>query len=72
MQNITTIISLISHATLLTAIAGLWIWHKKEIRRKNKGLFDYIYREHEMKEAIKREKIEKETLINVIKRLKKR
>ena len=69
MQKITSILSLIIYAVLLAVIAGLWFWHKKEIRRKNKGLFHYIDKEHEMKEALKRERIEKETLMRVIRTL---
>ena len=71
MQNTKTIaiISLIIYAVMLAIIFGLRCWYKKVIRKKNEGLFRYIDKEREMKEAIKRERIEKETLMRVIKLL---
>ena len=70
MQNTIAIISLIIYAALLTIIFGLHCWYKKVIRKKNEGLFRYIDKEREMKEAIKRERIEKETLMRVIRELR--
>ena len=70
MQNTIAIISLIIYAALLAIIFGLRCRYKKVIRKKNEGLFRYIDREREMKEAIKRERIEKETLMKVIKQLR--
>jgi hypothetical protein len=69
MHDTTTILLLTMPAVLLTAIIALWIWHRKEIRRKNRGLFRHIDREHKLEEAIRREKIEKEALMKVIKQL---
>lgn len=57
-------------AVMAVMIVALLIWHKRVIQRKNRGLFDHIDKEKQLEESLKREKIEKETLMKVIKRMK--
>ena len=49
------------------AFIVLHVRHKKEIRKKNSGIFKHLDNEQHLKEELKRAKIEKETLMKVIK-----
>ena len=63
------LILLVALLLILAAFIALFVWHKKEIRRKNCGIFKYLDNEQYLKEELKRARIEKETLMRVIKQL---
>ncbi|WP_139785145.1 hypothetical protein [Parabacteroides sp. Marseille-P3160] len=60
----------LSLSIMVVVIVVLLIWHRRVIRRKNRGLFNHIDKEKQLEESLKREKIEKETLMKVINRMK--
>jgi len=54
---------------MLSALIGLLVWHKREMHRKNSGIFKHLDNEQHLKDELKRARIEKETLMRVIKQL---
>ena len=64
-----TIILLVAFLLMLTALIVLHVLHKKEIHRKNSCIFKHLDNEQHLKEELKRARIEKETLMKVIKQL---
>jgi len=67
-----TIIWFVLSVVFVAVIAGLWIWHRREIRRKNDGIARQIFHERALEEKIKQERIKSETLMRVIRELRDR